>query len=48
MTRMFGFFPDDGIGDCAFADAVSRHINARASALTMSFVFMIIRIVEVA
>ena len=40
MTRMFGFLPGDGAGDCALADRVRMHISARLSALGMSFVFI--------
>src|SRR6476646_10670235 len=38
MTRMFGFLPDDGAGDCAFV--VKTHISARLSAANSSFVFI--------
>ena len=46
---MFGFFPEEGVGDCALAGAMTVHIRARLSVLTMSFVFMMVgaRLVEV-
>ena len=40
MTRMFGFFPEDGVGDCALADTVRMHISARLNALRMIFIFI--------
>ena len=50
MTRMFGFFPEEGAGDCALTDALKTHISARLNAAKMSFVFMIVRmrLVEIA
>lgn len=45
---MFGFFPEDGEGDCALTDALKTDINVRMKTAKMSFVFMVVRIVEVA
>jgi hypothetical protein len=42
MTRMFGFFPKDGEGDCALAmpAAVKMQATARMSVCTISFVLI--------
>src|SRR6476661_2014341 len=42
ITRMFGFFAKDGVGDCAVAlpGAIRTQACARLSAVRMSFVFM--------
>src|ERR1044072_3916113 len=40
MTRIFGFFPEEGAGDCAFV--VKTQISAKLSDAKSSFVFMML------
>jgi hypothetical protein len=40
MTRMLGFFPDDGVGDWALPDGMRTHISERLSVVRVGFVFM--------